>query len=292
VSGTAAVVLAAGLGRRLRPLTLVRPKALCPVGNVPLLDRALERLAALGLATPDSVAVNACYLAEQVIDAVGDRAHLSVEPDEPLGTAGGLGNLKPWLDGRAALVYNSDAYLDGADLAPLLDGWDGATVRMLTVPGPPAEFSGRRFAGLTLIPWSDIETLPTTLADLVRTTWRPAERDGRLELIDFAGTYLDTGTPRDYLAANLHAASDGALVSPDATVTVPVTAGVVGAGATVHGDVVRGVVWPGGFVAAGECLVDAVRVGRTLTVKTTRAGREHEASSEPPGSKNGNRSRA
>jgi N-acetyl-alpha-D-muramate 1-phosphate uridylyltransferase len=268
----AAVVLAAGLGRRLRPLTHVRPKALCPVGNRTLLDRALDRLAALGFTTRDTVAVNACYLAEQVVEAVGDRAHLSVEPDEPLGTAGGIGNLKPWLDGRAAVVYNSDAYLDGGDLTALLDGWDGSTVRMLTAPGPPAEFSGRRFAGISLLPWSDIETLPTTLADLVLTTWRPAERAGRLDLVGFAGTYLDTGTPGDYLAANLHAARGAALVAPDATVTVPVTQGVVGSGATVHGEVVRGVVWPGGYVAAGERLVDAVRVGRTLTVAANEGG--------------------
>src|SRR5690349_14700046 len=61
-----AIVLAAGEGRRLRPLTEVRPKALCPVGNVTLLDRMLARLTALGLAGPDRVAVNACYLGDQV----------------------------------------------------------------------------------------------------------------------------------------------------------------------------------------------------------------------------------
>ncbi|MDT5037575.1 MAG: N-acetyl-alpha-D-muramate 1-phosphate uridylyltransferase, partial [Micromonosporaceae bacterium] len=57
----AAVVLAAGEGRRLRPLTGIRPKALCPVGNVTLLDRALARIAGLGLAGPAAVAVNACH---------------------------------------------------------------------------------------------------------------------------------------------------------------------------------------------------------------------------------------
>ena len=63
------VVLAAGEGQRLRPLTATLPKALCPVGNLPLLDHALRRLAGLGLSGPESVAVNAAYLAEQV------RAH-------------------------------------------------------------------------------------------------------------------------------------------------------------------------------------------------------------------------
>ena len=64
-----AVVLAAGEGVRLRPLTERVPKALCPVGNVPLLDLALDRLARLGLTGPSDVAVNACYLADQVVAA-------------------------------------------------------------------------------------------------------------------------------------------------------------------------------------------------------------------------------
>lgn len=106
-----AVVLAAGEGTRLRPLTERLPKALCPVGNVPLLDRALHRLAGLGLVGTDRVAVNACYLGDQVVDHVGDRAHLSVEPGDPLGTAGGVANLRDWIAGRGVLVGNADAYL-------------------------------------------------------------------------------------------------------------------------------------------------------------------------------------
>ena len=53
------VVLAAGEGQRLRPLTDVLPKALCPVGNVALLDRALTRIGGLGLSGGSQVAVNA-----------------------------------------------------------------------------------------------------------------------------------------------------------------------------------------------------------------------------------------
>ncbi|MET0425032.1 MAG: sugar phosphate nucleotidyltransferase, partial [Actinoplanes sp.] len=105
------VVLAAGEGQRLRPLTLTLPKALCPVGNVALLDRALARLGGLGLAGPEVVGVNAAYLGEQVVRHVGDRAHLSVEPDGPLGTSGGIGRLKGWIDGRGVLVGNADGYL-------------------------------------------------------------------------------------------------------------------------------------------------------------------------------------
>jgi hypothetical protein len=166
-----AVVLAAGEGLRLRPLTELLPKALCPVGNVPLLDRALQRVAGLGLSGPSDVAVNAAYLGEQIVPHVGDRAHLSVEPDGPLGTAGGVGNLRSWIDGRGALIGNADAYLadpgrpPGKDIAALLDGWSGEAVRMLTLPVPPGAtggFSGRRFAGFSLLPWRYVRDLPAT----------------------------------------------------------------------------------------------------------------------------------
>lgn len=270
-----AVVLAAGEGRRLRPLTATVPKALCPVGNVPLLDLALRRAAGLGLTGPAQVAVNAAYLAEQVVAHVAGRAHLSVEPDGPLGTAGGIGRLRDWIDGRGALVANADAYLYTADASPgpdvrvLLDGWDGETVRMLTRatgPGERPEFSGRRFAGLSLLPWRLVKALTDRPGDLVREMWRPAEADGALDLVDYSGTYLDTGTPTLYLAANLHAAGAGTLVDPSAVVTAPCTEAVIGAGASVHGTVSRAVVWPGATVAPGEQLTDAIRVGSDLTV--------------------------
>ena len=275
-----AVVLAAGEGTRLRPLTERLPKALCPVGNVPLLDRALDRLAGLGLTGPERVAVNACYLGDQVVAHVGSRAHLSVEPGEPLGTAGGVGNLREWIAGRGVLVGNADAYLadqqaaPGADIAALLDGWDGRCVRLLGQPADdpaaPGTFSGHRFVGFSLLPWRLVRDLPASFGDLVRTVWRPAEAAGALEVVPYRGTFYDTGTPADYLAANLHAAGGGSLVDPSATVTGPVRQAVVGAGATVLGAVTRAVVWPGATVHAGERLTDAIRAGIDLTVPAAR----------------------
>ena len=270
--GVCAVVLAAGEGQRLRPLTELVPKALCPVGNVPLLDRALRRVDGLGLS---AVAVNASYLAEQVVAHVGDRAHLSVEPDGPLGTAGGIGHLKDWIDGRGVLVGNADAYLSdphrepGKDIAALLDGWDGDTVRMLTLPVKPGStggFSGRRFAGFSLLPWRRVRELRAELSDLVRLVWRPAESDGELELIAYDGIYIDTGTPADYLAANLHAAGGHGLLDPTAIITGRATGSVVGARAVVAGDITRCVVWPGATVAGSETLTDAIRAGAHMTV--------------------------
>jgi hypothetical protein len=274
-AGLCALVLAAGEGTRLRPLTQAVPKALCPVGNVPLLDRALHRLAKLGLSGPATVAVNACYLAEQVVGHVGNRAFLSVEAPRALGTSGAVANLRDWIAGRGVLVGNADAYLaaarsgTGPDLAPLLEGWDGESVRMLGVPAPPGyrySFGKFQFAGFSLLPWSVVAALPEGVSELVSAAWRPAEASGRLEVVEFAGTYLDTGTPAAYLAANLHVAGDGDVVAVDATVSGRLDRAVVGARAEVLGSVTRGVVWPGGRVGPDEHLTDAIRVGRALTV--------------------------
>jgi MurNAc alpha-1-phosphate uridylyltransferase len=269
VSDLCAVVLAAGEGQRLRPLTARVPKALCPVGNVPLLDHALARVARLGFADPATVAVNASYLGDQVVAHVGGRAHVSPE-DHPLGTSGGVAKLRTWIDGRGVLVGNADAYLagDGADPVALLDGWDGETVRLFGQPAPDEAygFSGHRFAGFSLLPWRYVRDLAPEPTELVRTVWRPAEAEGALEVVTFTGTYLDTGTPRHYLAANLHAAGDGSLIAPDAAVTGPVERAVVGAGAVVEGALTRAVVWAGGHVSPDEHLVDAIRVGTSLTV--------------------------
>ncbi|MEV8507603.1 sugar phosphate nucleotidyltransferase [Actinoplanes sp. NPDC051475] len=276
-SPVAAVILAAGEGQRLRPLTYLVPKALCPVGNVALLDRALARVAGLGLTGPSTVAVNAAYLADQVVSHVGVRARLSVEPDGPVGTSGGVGRLRGWIDGRDALVGNADAYLadplrePGKDIAALLEGWSGDTVRMLTKPVPPGDtggFSGRRFAGFSLLPWRYVRDLGPEFSDLVRTVWRPAEAAGELELIPYEGVYIDTGTPATYLAANLHAAGDG-LIDPTATVTGHADGSVIGAGAVVEGRVSRCVVWPGARVAAGEELTGVIRAEDDMTVAGT-----------------------
>lgn len=284
-----AVVLAAGEGTRLRPLTLHVPKALCPVGNVPLLDGALARLIGLGLRGPDEVAVNACHHADQIVSAVAGRAHVSVETLPALGTSGGVAKLRDWIAGRGVLACNADAFLaahDAAKASPtdLVAGWDGNTVRLLVVPQTrdrPGEFGDSRkwrFAGMSLLPWKAVRDLPGGPSGLVSTVWRPAEANGELELIPYRGRFIDCGTPADYLTANLLAASllahdhrsenpDGALIDPTATVRGRVSRAVVGASAIVEGDLTRSVVWPAGYVGPDEHLSDAIRVGRNVTVQ-------------------------
>ncbi len=263
-----AVLLAAGEGRRLRPLTAVRPKPLCPIANITLLDRAFVAVNSLGLTGPADVAVNAWHLAGAIVDAVGPRAYVGVETGSaPLGSAGGLAALRDWIDGRDVVVANADAYLDGGSVAGLIHDWAGDGVRMLVVPAGThrAEFGADRFAGFSVIPWRYIEGLKAEPSDLVHTVWRPAERAGELHTVAYGGEFIDCGTPTDYLTANLDAAArlGGTLISARARVTGIVTRSVIGPGATVKGAVVDSVVWPDAFVAGNEMLHGAIRFGPT-----------------------------
>lgn len=272
----AGVVLAAGLGTRLRPLTLLRPKPLCPVGGRPVLDLALEALAAVVGSGPQALATNAFHLAGQVVAAVGDKATVSVET-ELLGTAGALGALQAWRAGRPVLLLNGDAYLRDAtvvsrppqltDLTVLLTGdgrvgrWDGTTVRMLAVrDGDRPDFDvagGWRYVGACLLPDDLLAGLEPVPSGLFRLVWQPALEAGRLEFVEHRGVAIDTGTPAGYLAANLDANAGRS---------------VVGAGAVVEGRLTESVVWDGAWVGPDERLVRAVRAGnRTerVTVQVT-----------------------
>jgi hypothetical protein len=251
----AGVVLAAGAGTRLRPLTELRPKALCPVAGRPLVDLALDRLAPVTGPGPERLAVNAHHQAALIEAHCRDRAHVQVEQGEALGTAGALGRLRGWLDGRSALVTNADSYLPGG-LAGFTDGWDGERCRLLCRVLPAgarpdfvgADGVGLRYVGACLLPWFRIRGLAPVPSGLYELLWRADARAGTLDLVRLPSTAvaIDCGTPADYLAANLHA-SGGATV--------------IGAGATVLGQVIRSVVWDGAWVGPDEVLRDQIRAG-------------------------------
>ena len=244
----AGVVLAAGAGTRLRPLTRLRPKALCPVANVPLVDGALAHVGAV----TDSVAVNVHHGGELLAAHLGGRVHLSVEEGgEALGTAGALGQLRDWIDGRGVLVHNADTWHE-ADLVPFVAGWDGERIRLLVVDDPArGDFGPSRYVGVALMPWTAVRDLGAEPTGLYEVSWRAAAERGALDLVTTDARSIACDTPADYLRANLAASSGTSVIGP---------------GAVVDGVVERSVVWPGGVVRAGEVLRDAIRADDGLTV--------------------------
>jgi NDP-sugar pyrophosphorylase family protein len=253
----AAVVLAAGAGVRLRPLTLIRPKALCPVGGVPLVDHAVARARDV----TDAVAVN-CHRSQPTlaVHLEGLGVHLSVEDGDVLGTAGALGRLRPWIDGRPVLVLNADTW-SSAELRHLVDGWDGVRARLLcgpVRPGAPATWGDRAYAGAALLPWSQVSGLVDEPSGLWEVSWRHLRPGVDLDLVVATDPFVDCGTPARYLEANM-AASGGV--------------SVIGEGARVEGLVERSVVWDGARVHPGELLVDALRASDEVTVLVRRPAR-------------------
>jgi len=131
-----AMILAAGRGERLRPVTDATPKALVEVRGQSLLERHLDAVKAAGV---DNVVINLGWLGEQVADRVGTGARygLSVayspEGEDILETGGGIHRALPMLGDAAFLVVNADVYTD-MPLPTALD--DDADGHLVLVPKP------------------------------------------------------------------------------------------------------------------------------------------------------------
>ncbi|MCM1319682.1 MAG: NTP transferase domain-containing protein [Muribaculaceae bacterium] len=113
-----AFVLAAGLGTRLKPWTLAHPKALVPVGGVPMLERVIRRLESQGF---DYIVVNIHHFGDQIIDFLNSRSWqsqilISDEREQLLDTGGALVKAIPLLcrDNEPFLVHNVDILSDAA----------------------------------------------------------------------------------------------------------------------------------------------------------------------------------
>lgn len=110
-----ALIFAAGLGERMRPLTNHTPKPLLPVGGKPLIEWHLEKLAAIDVRY---VVINTSHLADQFPDALGDgsrwglRIRYAYEGPTPLETGGGMLNALPLLGPEAFIAVSADIYSD------------------------------------------------------------------------------------------------------------------------------------------------------------------------------------
>lgn len=139
-----AMIFAAGHGTRLRPLTDELPKALVPVGGVPILERVAHRLVDAGA---DRLIVNTHPFPERIAehvrrrDGFGADVRLSHEPDGPLDTGGGLARARPLFRGEESFFLHNCDVLSDIDLRALRAAHDedGDAIATLAVLPPSAE---------------------------------------------------------------------------------------------------------------------------------------------------------
>jgi len=136
----AAMVLAAGLGKRMRPLTATRPKPMVEVAGKPLIDHALDRLAAAGVAR---AVVNVHYLPDVLEAHLANREDVEIvisdERARLLDTGGGIARARPLIESDPFLVVNSDnLWIDGPvdTLKLLATFWDESRMDALLLLVP------------------------------------------------------------------------------------------------------------------------------------------------------------
>ncbi|HEY0555996.1 MAG TPA: NDP-sugar synthase [Thermoanaerobaculia bacterium] len=288
-----ALVLAAGLGTRLRPLTLVAPKPLLPVRGMPILGHTLARLAAAGC---EAAAVNLHYLGDLIRKRFGDSYQglpltWSEEP-EVLGTLGALYPLKEFLaPADLVLLVNGDSLCDwpfGRLIRRHLASGARSTL-LLTSRPDPARFAGgvgidrdgrilsfrqgdpelgevaRRyvFAGAHVFSPELLADLKPGKSDIVRDLYEPRLATGEVigSLVD-GGLWHDMGTPQRFLDGTL--ARRRSWISPEAVLEdgVKVRRSSIEPGATVET----------GARIEGSVLLPEARIGEGSIVRESIVG--------------------
>ena len=140
------MLLAAGVGERMRPLTDHTPKPLLAVGGTPLIAHHIRRLAGAGLT---ELVINVSHLAQQIMDYCGDGSRWGVSityspESQPLETAGGIINAMPLLGGKPFMVVNGDVWTDYpfAQLAAVDLASTGCDAHLVLVDNPPQHALG------------------------------------------------------------------------------------------------------------------------------------------------------
>lgn len=259
-----AMILAAGLGTRLRPLTDRLPKPLVPVGDRPALLHVAERLRAHGV---ERLVVNIHHRPERFEGVVFPCPTELVHEPELLGTAGGLGNVRDRFEGDA-LVWNGDILAD-PDLTALEAAMaEAPAAAWLVAPRPKGEGTvgldargdvcrvrafrregevrGGDFLGIQIVGRSTLRGLPRVGCMVGDVLLPMLERGERVATVVHEGPWDDIGSLKDYVAANLRWLGDrNAWLGEGARVDGVVERAVVGAGAWVKGSVRGAVVLPG-----------------------------------------------
>lgn len=225
-----AMILAAGFGTRLRPLTDHLPKPLVPVAGVPNIVRVIEHLKTFGIS---EIVVNVHHLADVIPAFLGDGADLGVrisysrEDEKILGTGGGIKKALSLLGDQTFVVVNGDVLFTPAiDRAVALHRARGALATLVVRPDPEAErygpvgldeedvvrrlvWAGERTPGQRTFMFTGVHIIEPDLGDMlpddgciVRETYIPLVERGEAVFgcVD-DGYFCDMGTPQRLLAA-------------------------------------------------------------------------------------------
>ncbi|TXS90865.1 nucleotidyltransferase family protein [Parahaliea maris] len=209
-----AMILAAGLGTRMRPLTDHTPKPLLEAGGKALLGWHIERLVAAGYR---ELVVNASHLAEQVVEYCGDGsawgASIVVSRElEPLETAGGIVQALPLLGSEPFLVINGDVWTDYPFERVMASPPAPGAARLVLVDNPPqhplgdfrleagrvcrreGDAAGFTFSGIAVYSPEFFAGLEPGVVPL-RPLFERAIAEGRLSGEHYKGHWHDIGTP-------------------------------------------------------------------------------------------------
>lgn len=219
-----AMILAAGLGNRMRPLTLHTPKPLLEVGGKPLIVWHIEKLAAIGV---NEIVINTAWLGEKLAQALGDGSKFGIKivwshEGEGLETAGGIINALPLLGDEPFILVNGDVWTT-MDFAPLLNVELGENLAHLVLVQNPEQhpngdftladgkaytfdqqISGENltFSGVSVIHpkmFAGLEAGKRPLAPLLKA----AMLENKIAASKLTGIWVDVGTPERLNALDL-----------------------------------------------------------------------------------------
>lgn len=219
------MILAAGLGTRMAPLTATRPKPLIELNGKALIDYAIDRFVAQGV---NFIVVNVHYLADQLVAHLSKRKDVEIricdERDAILDTGGAIAKAMPLFEGEAFFTHNSDSlWVEGmaSALARMRQRWNPETMDALMLLAPTVTaigFDGRgdfemdslgglkRREEMSLAPfvWTGVqivhprlfESAPTSGRFSINPLWDRAIEKGRLFGQRLDGVWIHVGTPQ------------------------------------------------------------------------------------------------
>lgn len=296
--GMDVLVLAGGLGTRLRPLTEGRAKPLLPILDKTLLERVVESVPE---DLVDRVVVAAGYGVEEIIefsesDATPYEVLLSIE-DEPLGTGGAVAHAIPKLHGEGPVIILNGDLISSVDVKALLQHhfstgasatlslWEvddpsrfgvceldqaGMIRRFQEKPDRGTEFSNLINAGCSIISRDVLESLPSGKFSMEREVFPSIAESGMMAGLPFKGYFVDAGTPDSFIDASMVCIDnnrfttgktvDGTWIGPDSVIEGSVESCSIGRNAVVskHASLRNCVILEGAKIGEGANLQNCI----------------------------------